>query len=107
MCRHVASWVLAAVEIAGAAFFAVAVAGGADPSNSQEPWGVSRDDPPVVIRDADAPPVEFPVAVSASIDREVRELDQAALKWGREKVLAVTTDRVGSAVQKFVIVVRP
>jgi hypothetical protein len=34
-------------------------------------------------------------------------LDEAALKWGREKVLAVTTERVGSTVQKFVIVVRP
>jgi hypothetical protein len=51
-------------------------------------------------------PGEFPVAVSASIDREVRELDEAALKWGREKVLAVTTERVGSTVQRFLIVVR-
>jgi hypothetical protein len=43
------------------------------------------------------------VAVTASIDREVRRLDEAALKWGREKVLSVTTQRVGSATQEFVI----
>jgi hypothetical protein len=52
-------------------------------------------------------PGEFSIVVSASIDREVRELEEAALIWGREKVLAVTTERVGTAVQKFVIVVRP
>ncbi|MBC8868290.1 MAG: putative Ig domain-containing protein [Planctomycetes bacterium] len=43
------------------------------------------------------------VTVTASIDREVRELDEAALKWGREKVLSVTTESVGSATLKFVI----
>ena len=47
------------------------------------------------------------VAVTATIDREVRKLDEAALKWGREKVLSVTTERVGSATQKFVIEVQP
>jgi hypothetical protein len=46
------------------------------------------------------------VAVTASIDREVRKLDEASLKWGKEKVLSVTTERVGSATQKFVIEVQ-
>ncbi len=43
------------------------------------------------------------VAVTATIDREARKLDEAALKWGREKVLSVTTERVGRATQEFVI----
>jgi len=48
-------------------------------------------------------PGKVDVSVTASIDRELRKLDEAALKWGREKVLSVTTERVGSATQKFVI----
>jgi hypothetical protein len=43
------------------------------------------------------------VTVTACIDRQVRKLDEAALQWGREKVLSVTTERVGSATQEFVI----
>ena len=51
-------------------------------------------------------PGKVDVAVTATIDREVRKLDEAALKWGREKVLSVTTKRVGSWAQKFVVHVR-
>jgi len=43
------------------------------------------------------------VAVTASIDRDVRKLDEKALVWGREKVLSTATERVGAATQKFVI----
>ena len=43
------------------------------------------------------------VAVTATIDRQVRKLDEKALVWGNEKVLATTTERVGTATQKFVI----
>jgi hypothetical protein len=43
------------------------------------------------------------VAVAASIDREVRKLDEKVLVWGNEKVLATATERVGAAMQKFVI----
>jgi hypothetical protein len=46
------------------------------------------------------------VAVSATIDREVRKLDEKALVWGNEKVLSTTTERVGTATQKFVLDVR-
>jgi hypothetical protein len=74
---------------------------------TQGPAWLKIDEATGLLHGAPDAPGEFPVAVSASIDREVRELDEAALKWGREKVLAVTTERVGSAVQKFVIVVRP
>ena len=39
----------------------------------------------------------------ASIDRQVRKLDEAILRWGNEKILSTETQRVGSASQKFVI----
>jgi len=43
------------------------------------------------------------VAVTATMDREVRRLDEKALAWGREVVLSTATERVGTATQKFVI----
>ncbi len=43
------------------------------------------------------------VAVTVTIDRQVRQLDEKALIWGREKVLGTTTQRVGAATQKFTI----
>jgi len=43
------------------------------------------------------------VAVTATIDRQVRKLDEKVLVWGNEKVLATTTERVGTATQTFVI----
>jgi hypothetical protein len=46
------------------------------------------------------------VAVTATIDREVRKLDEKALVWGREKVLSTASERVGTANQAFVIEVR-
>jgi hypothetical protein len=41
------------------------------------------------------------VTVTATIDRKVRKLDEKALVWGIEKVLATTTERVGTATQRF------
>jgi hypothetical protein len=43
------------------------------------------------------------VAVTVTIDRQVRKLDEAVLRWGGEKVLSVETEHVGTARQKFVI----
>jgi hypothetical protein len=43
------------------------------------------------------------VAVTATIDREVRNLDEKVLVWGNEKVLSTATEPVGTATQKFVI----
>jgi hypothetical protein len=43
------------------------------------------------------------VAVTVTIDREVRSLDEKALAWGNEKVLSTTTERVGTATQRYVI----
>jgi len=42
-----------------------------------------------------------------TIDRDVRRLDEEALKWGIEKVISSGTDTVGSATQSFVIAVGP
>ena len=47
------------------------------------------------------------VVVTAAIDRAVRKLDEKALIWGREVVVSVSTERVGSATQRFAIHVQP
>ena len=46
------------------------------------------------------------VAVTATIDRQVRKLDEKALVWGRENVLSTAPERVGTATQRFVIAVQ-
>lgn len=46
------------------------------------------------------------VALTATINRNVRKLDEKALIWGAEKVLSTATERLGPATQKFVIVVQ-
>jgi hypothetical protein len=43
------------------------------------------------------------VTVTVTIDREMRNLDEKALVWGREDVLSTATERVGTDTQKFVI----
>jgi len=43
------------------------------------------------------------VTVTVIIDRQVRKLDEAELRWGREKLLSKEAEHVGSATQKFVI----
>jgi len=43
------------------------------------------------------------VTVTVAIDRQVRKLDEAVLRWGNEKVLSVDTERVGMATQRFVV----
>ena len=46
------------------------------------------------------------VAVAATMDREVRKLDEKVLVWGSEKVLSTNVEQVGPAAQKFSIEVR-
>lgn len=46
------------------------------------------------------------VAVTATLRREVRNLDEKTLAWGNEKVLSTASERVGAATQKFVIEVK-
>jgi len=52
-------------------------------------------------------PGKVEVEVSATIDREVRKLDEAILKWGNEKVISTGVERVGSASQRFSIEIGP
>jgi hypothetical protein len=47
------------------------------------------------------------VAVSVTLERDLRRLDEEALKWGIEKVVSSGTDKVGNATQSFVIEVGP
>ena len=47
------------------------------------------------------------VVVSVTLERDVRLLDEEALKWGIEKVISSGTETVGSATQSFTIDVRP
>ncbi len=49
---------------------------------------------------------KFDVEITATIDRQVRKLDEGTLGWGNEKVLSTSTERVGSANQRFVIEVK-
>jgi hypothetical protein len=46
------------------------------------------------------------VVVATRIERTVRTLDERTLAWGNEKVLSTSMERVGTASQKFVIVVQ-
>jgi hypothetical protein len=43
------------------------------------------------------------VAVTVTIDQEVRKLDDGILGWGNEKVVSTSTERVGSATRRFSI----
>jgi len=49
----------------------------------------------------------FDVVVTAVIDREVKQLDEATLKWGQEKIVSTSTERVGAAKQEFTIDATP
>ena len=43
------------------------------------------------------------VAVTVTIDQEVRKLDDGRLGWGVEKVISTSTERVGSATRRYSI----
>jgi hypothetical protein len=47
------------------------------------------------------------VVVTATIDREVRNLDPRSLSWGVEKIVSTGPQRIGVATQRFVIDVAP
>jgi hypothetical protein len=46
------------------------------------------------------------VTVTVTIDRQVRRLDEAILRWGGEKVLSIEAVNVGTSTQKFVVKTR-
>ena len=47
------------------------------------------------------------VVVRVTLERSVRRLDEGRLSWGQELVKDVVTEKVGSATQRFRIVVGP
>jgi hypothetical protein len=47
------------------------------------------------------------VVVSADLEHEARKLEEAALKWGVEKVVSSGKESLGTATQRFTIHVRP
>jgi hypothetical protein len=47
------------------------------------------------------------VVVTATIEREVRNLDAKVLSWGVEKVVSTSTQKIGVATQKFTVDVAP
>jgi hypothetical protein len=47
------------------------------------------------------------IAVTATIERDIRNLDLRMLSWGQEKVISATKQSIGVATQKFVIDVTP
>jgi hypothetical protein len=52
-------------------------------------------------------PGKIAIAVTATIDSEVRGLDAGQLSWGLEKVVSTGKRRVGVATQKFTIEIAP
>lgn len=52
-------------------------------------------------------PGKVVITVAATIDREVRKLDDRALSWGQEKILSTSTQRVGAAAQTFTLEIAP
>ena len=52
-------------------------------------------------------PGKFAIVVTATIDRDIRNLDLRSLSWGVEKVLSTSKQKVGVATQKFTIDVAP
>jgi hypothetical protein len=47
------------------------------------------------------------VVVAVTLERDLRRLDEEALKWGNEKVISSGKETAGRATQGFVIVVHP
>jgi hypothetical protein len=46
------------------------------------------------------------VAITTTLEREIRKLDEKVLAWGNEKVLSKAVEPVGKATQTFVIETR-
>jgi hypothetical protein len=70
---------------------------------TQGPAWLKMDETSGVLSGTPEGPGQTEVAVTVTIDRQVRKLDEAVLRWGNEKVLSVESERVGTATQKFVI----
>jgi len=72
-------------------------------SLEQAPEWLEIDAPTGLLSGTPDAPGKAKVVVTVTIDKEVRELDENALSWGREEIIATTTERIGSATQEFAI----
>ena len=45
------------------------------------------------------------VAITVTLERSVRRLDDGRLSWGNERVLEVLNEKIGSATQRFRVTV--
>ncbi len=70
---------------------------------AQGPAWLKLDETTGILSGTPDTPGKADVIVTVTIDRPVRKLDEAILRWGNEKVLSVETQRVGVATQPFVI----
>jgi len=72
-------------------------------SIEQGPDWLQIDEATGVLSGTPPAPGRAEVVVTAVIDREVREIDETLMKWGRERVVSTGIERVGTATQSFVI----
>jgi hypothetical protein len=73
----------------------------------QGPTWLKIDERTGVLSGVPKSPGKVVITVTATIDREVRKLDERALSWGQEKTLSMTMQRVGAAAQTFTLEVAP
>jgi hypothetical protein len=73
----------------------------------QGPTWLKIDERTGVLTGVPESPGKVVITVSATIDREVRTLDERALSWGQEKTLSTSTQRVGAATQTFTLEIAP
>jgi hypothetical protein len=73
----------------------------------QSPTWLKIDERTGVLSGVPERPGKVVITVTATIDREVRKLDERALSWGLEKTLSTSTQRVGTAAQTFTLEVAP
>jgi len=70
---------------------------------ANRPAWLSIDEATGVLSGTPDVPGRSDVTITVTIDRQVRKLDEAVLRWGGEKVLSMDTEHVGAATQKFII----
>lgn len=73
----------------------------------QGPTWLKIDEQTGVLSGVPLSPGKVVISVTATIDREVRKLDERALSWGQERTLTTSTERVGKATQTFTLEILP
>jgi len=73
----------------------------------QGPAWLKIDERTGVLSGVPASPGKVVITVTATIDREIRKLDERSLSWGQEKTLSTAMQRVGKATQMFTLEIAP